>query len=284
MDRERARKHVTSVVRKSRTTFYWAMRVLPADQRNAMYAVYAFCREVDDIADLPGDKNEKLSGLDHWRQEIESVYLGNPNRPISIALLEPIRKYHLRKETFLSLIEGMEKDSAGQVRMPTFSDLESYCNCVACSVGRLSNQIFGVQISMVEPLAFSLGQALQLTNILRDLYEDAEKDRLYIPLDMLSKFHIPITEPKKIIGHPNFPSLCSNFTKITKSRYQEAMNLLAKCEVRKIRPAIIMMQNYQYLLEKLIKRGWRQLDEPVFLTNYEKVEILFRYMIKNFSI
>jgi len=280
MDKELALKHVTSVVRKSRTTFYWAMRFLPTEQRNAMYAVYAFCREIDDIADLPGKKNEKLGRLTQWREEIESVYSGSPKTPTSIALFEPIKKFHLSKSTFLSLIDGMEKDSEGQVRMLTFSDLESYCNCVACSVGRLSNQVFGVENSLVEPLAFSLGQALQLTNVLRDLYEDAERDRLYIPLDMISKFGIPIREPKRIIEHPNFPALCSEFIKTTKSRYQEATNLLAKCEVRKIRPAIIMMKNYQYLLEKLIKRGWLRLEEPVSLKNNEKIGILVRNMIK----
>jgi len=280
MDKELALKHVTSVVRKSRTTFYWAMRFLPTEQRNAMYAVYAFCREIDDIADLPGKKNEKLGRLTQWREEIESVYSGSPKTPTSIALFEPIKKFHLSKSTFLSLIDGMEKDSEGQVRMLTFSDLESYCNCVACSVGRLSNQVFGVENSLVEPLAFSLGQALQLTNVLRDLYEDAERDRLYIPLDMISKFGIPIREPKRIIEHPNFPALCSEFIKTTKSRYQEATNLLAKCEVRKIRPAIIMMKNYQFLLEKLIQRGWLRLEEPVSLKNNEKIGILVRNMIK----
>ena len=92
MDKELALKHVTSVVRKSRTTFYWAMRFLPTEQRNAMYAVYAFCREIDDIADLPGKKNEKLGRLTQWREEIESVYSGSPKTPTSIALFEPIKK------------------------------------------------------------------------------------------------------------------------------------------------------------------------------------------------
>jgi phytoene synthase len=277
MQNQQAIDYVTSVVRKSGTSFYWAMRLLPRRKREAMYAVYAFCREVDDIADDPGSPSDKMTRLANWRVEIERLYSGRPTMPVSLALVEPTKNFGLKKETFLAVIEGMEIDSAERVRMSTIGALEDYCDRVACAVGRLSNRIFGIDDAEGEAVAVSLGQALQLTNILRDLSEDAALDRLYVPNDMLAAHDIPGGDPKRALQHPRFGALCEELAAIADQRFRDATKAISTGNSRLLRPANLMLQNYQRVLRKLIKRGWDRLEEPVSLGKLEKVWILLRY-------
>ena len=279
MKTEQALEHVTAIVRESGTSFYWAMRMLPPHKRDAMYAVYAFCREVDDIADDPGEQTDKLSRLADWRVEVERLFAGHPQFPVMYALIDPVEQFGLRKEDFLAVIEGMEIDSSAAVRMPTVPALEDYCDRVACAVGRLSNRIFGVVDELGEPVAVSLGQALQLTNILRDIDEDAGIDRLYVPNDMLAAYDIPPAEVTLVIRHPRFPEICAELAAIARRRYQDAERALAECDRRTMRPAIMMMQNYRRILDKLVERGWSRLDEPVSLSKAQKLWLLMRYAL-----
>ncbi|MBO38412.1 MAG: squalene synthase HpnD [Rhodospirillaceae bacterium] len=273
-----ALEHVTAIVRNSGTSFYWAMRILPAQKRNAIYAVYAFCREVDDIADNPGTEQEKLQKLEDWRAEIERLFSGKPQLSTSIALMDPIKQFSLCKKSFLAVIEGVENDALASVRMPTFLALEKYCDHVACAVGRLSNQIFGIDKAVGEPVAEALGQALQLTNILRDLYEDAKIDRLYVPTEMLSEYNIPSVDARLAITHPSFPKVCDELASIARIRYQDAEQALDQCDRKTMLPAIMMMQNYQLIFNKLLKRGWTRLKKPVSLHKGQKLWLLMRYM------
>jgi phytoene synthase len=279
MKTEQALEHVTAIVRKSGSSFYWAMRMLPSHKRDAMYAVYAFCREVDDIADDPGEQTDKLNRLADWRVEVERLFAGRPQFPVMHALIDPVEQFGLRKEDFLAVIEGMEIDSSSAVRMPTVPALEDYCDRVACAVGRLSNRVFGVVDELGEPVAVSLGQALQLTNILRDIDEDAGIDRLYVPNDMLSAYDIPPADVKLVIRHPRFPEICEELAAIARRRYQDAERALTACDRRTMRPAIMMMQNYRRILEKLVARGWSRLDEPVSLSKGQKLWLLMRYAL-----
>ncbi len=277
MKREQALEHVASVVRASGTSFYWAMRMLPRRKRDAMYAVYAFCREVDDIADDPGKQSDKLTRLGGWRVEIERLFNGRPQHPVSLALADPVEAFGLPKHAFLAVIEGMEIDSADSVRMPSVAALEAYCDRVACAVGRLSNRVFGIDDERGEPVATALGQALQLTNILRDLAEDAEIDRLYVPNDMLRRYDIPPNSAARAIRHPRFPELCDELAAIAHRRYLEASAALAACDRRTMRPAIMMMENYSRILDRLVKRGWKTPEKPVSLGKLQKLWILLRY-------
>ena len=277
MQNQQAIDYATNVVRASGTSFYWAMRLLPKQKREAMYAVYAFCREVDDIADDPGSPAEKLDRLADWRVEIERLFSGRPTNPVSLALAGPAEQFGMRKETFLAVIEGMEIDSADRVRMITIGALEDYCDRVASAVGRLSNRVFGIDDAPGEPVAVSLGQALQLTNILRDLSEDAARDRLYVPNDMLMAYDIPWADARRTLSHPRFGEVCHELATIAEQRYDEAKLALAACDRRKMRPANLMLHNYQRVLGRLIRRGWKNLDEPVSLGKGQKVWILFRY-------
>lgn len=262
--------YIKSVVKASGTSFYWAMRILPPKKRNAIFAVYAFCREVDDIADSRAENIDKLRLLADWRAEIDKLFAGCPELPVSRALSVPIKQFGLRKETFLEVIEGMEFDASSSVRVPTILALEEYCDLVACAVGRLANQIFEIEKPLGEPVAVALGQALQLTNILRDLNEDAKINRMYVPKEMLSAYGITDPDTESIINHPKFPKICSELASIARQRFIDAEMAISCCDRKKIIPAIMMMKNYSRILDKLVKRGWRRLSEPVSLSKIQK--------------
>ena len=173
--------HVRRVVTRSGTSFLWGMKVLPAERRHAMYAIYAFCREVDDVADEPGETTAKKRGLADWREEIARLYAGKPQWLTTRALLQPVRRFDLPREEFLAVIDGVETDAAPTVRMQTLDDLLNYCRKVAGAVGMLSIHAFGVPRDPGYQIAETLGNAVQLTNILRDVKEDAAMETPVCP-------------------------------------------------------------------------------------------------------
>ncbi len=268
--------HVRAVVADSGTSFFWAMRLLPEPRRDAMFAIYAFCREVDDIADDPAPMAEKSAGLAGWRDEIARLYAGRPTYPTGRALLGPVNAYCLRQEDFLALVEGMEMDAA-DIRAPTMEDLELYCDRVACAVGRLSVRAFGATEARAEDVAFALGQALQLTNILRDIEEDAERGRLYLPRELLEANGIAATDLAEVLRHPALPAVCDALAEIAERRYAEAQAALADCARRPMRPARVMLEVYRRTLARLRARGWTRLEEPVSLPKAEKLWIALRH-------
>lgn len=272
-----AKAYVNGVVRRSGTSFFWAMRVLPPFKRNAMFAIYAFCREVDDIADGPGDPADKLLRLKDWREEIERLFRGEPRLPVTRVLAETVGQFGLRKETFIAVIEGMEMDAAAKLRIADMAELELYCDRVACAVGRLSNRIFGVDDEAGEPIAMALGQALQLTNILRDLSEDAALDRLYLPGDLLRAHGIPDDDVRLVLAHSALPEVCGEIARIAERRFTEAEAALSACDRDTMRPAIMMMQVYRRIFDGLRRRGWRQFDRRVGLSGIQKFWVLVRY-------
>lgn len=272
-----AKAYVADVVERSGSSFASAMRILPPEKRDGMYAVYAFCREVDDIADAPGPAPAKLAKLAEWRAEIDRLFQGRPETPTGRALLGPVRTFGLRREVFLAVIAGMEIDSAEKLRLPDMAALEAYCDKVACAVGRLSNPVFGVEDGLGEPVAVALGHALQLTNILRDLAEDAALNRLYLPHDLLMQFDIPDDDAVAALSHRRFPEACDVLATLAARRFAEAEKALARCDRRTMRPAIMMMAVYRAILRKLRQRGWRKLDQPVGLGIAEKLWIFLRY-------
>ncbi len=272
-----AMDHVRSLVRRSGTSFFWAMRTLPETKRNAMYAVYAFCREVDDIADDPGEEADKRARLDQWRDEVERIYAGRPRLPVSHALTGAVARFGLRKEDFLSIIDGMEMDAAQNVRIADMEELNLYCDRVACAVGRLSVRVFGVDRVKGDRVAHSLGRALQLTNILRDLHEDAQRNRLYLPGELLRAHGVTGSDAAAILTHPALPDVCAEMAEMARRRFDEAVSAMAACDRSKMRPAIVMMEVYRRVFRLLLRRGWRRLGEPVRLSRTEKLWIAFRH-------
>lgn len=274
-----AEAHVYSVVRRSGSSFYTAMRILPQEKRRAMYAIYAFCREVDDIADEPGDLGDKLIRLGRWRGEIERLYGGRARHPIAVALEGPIERYDLRKEDFRAMIDGMEMDAHPTLRIADMPELILYCDRVAGAVGRLSNRVFGLDAVRSDSLADSLGQALQLTNILRDIHEDIGRGRLYLPADLLRSYDIVADNLEDVVTHPAFNSACDMLAAIAENKFNESRAILATCDRSQMRAATVMMEVYRRIFERLTARGWHRIAEPVSLSKMEKVWVLFRYGI-----
>jgi phytoene synthase len=270
--------YVEQVVRQSGSSFYWAMRFLPLEKRQAMFAVYAFCRQVDDIADEPGQIAAKQQALGGWRQEIERLYDGMAEWPVAAALLRPVERFDLRKEDFLAVIDGMEMDAAHSIRIADMEELHRYCDRVACAVGRLSVRIFGVPQPTGDALASALGQALQLTNILRDLKEDARRDRLYLPAALLRSRGVAVgSDAEAVLRHSAIIGACEQLSGLAARRFEEAASLSAVCDRRQIRPAVIMMEVYRRTLERLNGRGWGRWAEPASVSSAEKLWVALRY-------
>jgi phytoene synthase len=270
---------VEAVVRRSGTSFYWGMRVLPPERRRAMYAIYAFCREVDDIADGSLPAPAKAARLDAWADEIERLFQGRPTEPIARALSGPVAAFALAKRDFLAVIEGMRMDAAERLRFPDMATLTRYCDCVACAVGRLSNPVFGIEQVLGDPLAKALGEALQLTNILRDLDEDAALDRLYLPADLLARHGIRAGNPADVLAHPALAAVCAEIAALARARFDEARRILARIGARERKAAVLMMEAYWRTYRRLVARGFAPPRRPVAQPGWEKAWIVLRHGI-----
>ena len=271
--------HVKRVVARSGTSFLWGMRVLPAERRHAMYAIYAFCREVDDIADEPGEESDKRQALAAWREEVDRLYAGRPRWPTTRALERPVRRYDLPREEFLAIIDGMEIDAAPVVRMRGLSELLDYCRMVAGSVGLLSVHTFGVPMHPGPRIAELLGNALQLTNILRDLEEDAALQRLYVPQELLDRHGVTERSPGRVFTQPGFAGVCAELCGLARGYYAEADRLLKDFGWRKMRPAVLMMAVYCETLDRLERRGWTRIGAPIRLSRTRKIWLGLQYGI-----
>ena len=269
--------HVYEVVEASGSSFISGMKVLPKDRRDAMFAIYSFCREIDDIADDPLPYLEKKNQLIAWREEIEFLYQGKPTKPTAKALLIPIKKYQLRKDDFVALIDGMDMDARDDFRAPTMENLKLYCARVAGAVGLLSVRVFGEKNPARDDVARSLGLALQLTNILRDVHEDACRGRLYLPLELLKKHGVHIENPKSVLSHPAIDLICNDLADIAENSFTDAILAMAHCSRKTMRPAVVMMHGYSAILKKLRARGWSKTTEPVVLSKLHKLWIALRY-------
>jgi squalene synthase HpnD len=227
--------------RAAGSSLFWAMQLLPYQRREAMYALYAFCREVDDIAD--GDATRAL------------IYAGRPQHAVTRALGEAVRLYGLKCHDFLAIIDGMEIDVRTDIRAPTLMELDLYCERVAVAVGRLSVRIFGEEAPAGERVAAELGRALLLTNILRDLAEDARRHRLYLPREVLQAHGIHATTPSWVFAQPALPDVCRDVATLAERHYSAAVEAIAACPRGAMRPAAVMLHIYRALLRELLARA-----------------------------
>ena len=213
---------VETIVRAAGTSFYRGMRVLPPDRRHAMYAIYAFCRVVDDIADdedVP--LSERIPRLADWRTRIADLYRGVTDGPITRVLAEAARRYALRQADFVAVIDGMQMDAETPIVAPDLALLDLYCDRVAAAVGRLSVRAFGDASPAADRVAHALGRALQLTNILRDVQEDAERGRLYLPREYLDAADVP-HDPAAAIAAPRLPEVCARVAVLAHDQFSAA--------------------------------------------------------------
>jgi len=247
----------SAVAERSGSTFYWPMRLLPASKRAAMFAIYAFCRRIDDIADEPGDPVEKRAALDSWRREIRSLYAGGaPTGPLAAALKGAIDRYGLPRGELEALIDGMAMDVGPGLRAPELATLRVYCRRVAGAVGLLAIRVFDRADPANEAFALALGEALQLTNILRDLTEDAALGRMYLPHELLLAAGIGVSAPDMVLAHPGLPQACEALADLAETRFAEARRAIAGKPGGPLWAATAMMVLYHRLLRRLRARGW----------------------------
>ena len=272
------REAVRQKVEAAGTSFYWAMRLLPSDRRHGMYAVYAFCREVDDIADdLDAPPEEKKRALATWHDEVDAIYAGRPRHLVAHALAEPAARYAMRRQDFHAVIDGMEMDAAEDIRAPDLATLDLYCGRVAAAVGHLSVHVFGEASADAHAVADSLGRALQLTNILRDLDEDAQRGRLYLPREILERHGIRGSEPTEVLRHPALPAVCRDLAAIAEMHFYEAERAMARCSRRAMRPAAVMGAFYRAMLDALLRSEWRDPTQRVGLSKPQKLWLVLRH-------
>ena len=237
------------------SSFYLGMRILPQAQREAMYAVYDFCRAVDDVADAPGPREERKAALEEWRDDVASLFEGKAPRNLA-NLSRFVGPYGLRRVDLDAVIDGMEMDVDHDIQAPDWSSLDLYCDRVASAVGRMSARIFGLQDGEADLLAHHLGRALQLTNILRDLDEDAGIGRLYLPREELEHAGIAPGRPETILAHPRLGEACLAVAARARTHFAEADRVMARQPRKLVRAPRLMEAAYRSILDRLVRRGF----------------------------
>ncbi|MFO1091652.1 MAG: presqualene diphosphate synthase HpnD [Hyphomicrobiales bacterium] len=273
---------IAAQVKAASTSFYWAMRLLPRERREAIFAVYAFCRAVDDIADDEPDPARRDAGLDAWRREIDALYAGDPRNPITRALKPGLKAFGLRRADFLAIIDGMEMDADGPIVAPDMKTLDLYCDRVASAVGRLCVCIFGDASIHGMAVAEHLGRALQLTNIARDVDEDARIGRVYLPRELLEKHGIPARPPEGIMRHSAYPALWREFAGMAQERFRLADEALSVCGRATMRPARIMMEVYRLNLKRLMALPDSAIADPAVSKRLVGKREMLAVALKNF--
>ncbi|MCR6632064.1 MAG: squalene/phytoene synthase family protein [Magnetospirillum sp.] len=276
LPRRRACRIMARIARMSgRSSFYWAMRLLPRPRREAMFALYGYCRMLDDIADGPGSVEERRARLAVVRGAVAALFeTGVALEPTLATLAPAIRLYDLPRAELEALIDGMESDVNGPLTAPRLTELRLYCRRVAGSVGLLAVRIFGRPEA--GDLAVTLGEALQLTNILRDVAEDARLGRLYLPAEALHAAGMVVHTPQAVLPHPALPAACAMVAELAQEDFQRAEAELARLGRARLFPAMVMMATYRRLLSRLIQDRWRRPEQPPRLGPLARLWIALR--------
>jgi phytoene synthase len=277
---QEAIEDVKARVNKSRSSFHAGMSILPKERREAMYALYAFCREVDDIADDGATLEVRKSGLQEWRERIAALFKGNPSDTITSALLPAVIKFNLFERDFFSIIDGMEMDAGDPICAPSAATFDLYCDRVASAVGRVSIRIFGDAGPAALDVAYHLGRGLQKTNILRDLAEDAERGRLYLPEELLAKHGVTSRTPAEVLKDKNLPAACRELASEAREHFARADAAMALCKPGAMRPAKIMRAYYGAVFDKLVANNWCDVSTRITLPKWQKLWIVLRNLVK----
>jgi presqualene diphosphate synthase len=260
----------------SGSSFYAAMRILPREQREAMFQIYSFCRKVDDIADSDGPREERLAALQQWRDDIDALYQGRPPERLA-DYVASVKRFDLQRVDFLAIVDGMEMDVPRDIRAPDLATLDLYCDRVASAVGRLSVRVFGLPEHDGILLAHHLGRALQLTNILRDIDEDAALGRLYLPRECLLHAGITGDDPAKVAADRVLPKACTALVARASAHFEKADEVMAHNRRRAVRAPRIMSKYYHTILDLLVARGFASPRAPVRVDKWTRLAIVLRY-------
>jgi phytoene synthase len=264
---------------QSGSSFYYSFLFLPPARRRAITALYAFCREVDDIVDECADINTARTKLAWWHSEVTALYAGHARHPVAQALASVATAFNLRQARLHEIIDGMEMDLT-QRRYADFAALKLYCFRVASVVGLLSAEIFGYADTRTLAYAENLGMAFQLTNIVRDVGEDARRDRIYLPLDELARFNVPVADIMQARAGNGFQALMEFQVERALGYYRDAFAALPACDRKAQRPGLVMAAIYQTLLAEIRADGMPVLTQRIALTPVRKLWIAWRTWIK----
>ena len=264
---------------KSGSSFYYSFLFLPPERRRAITALYAFCREVDDIVDNVGDAGVARTKLAWWRAEIAQAYAGTPSHKVTQALQPALREYALPAERFMEIVDGMQMDLE-QSRYLDFEALALYCHRVAGAVGLLAAPIFGLTDPRTLEYADRLGIALQLTNIIRDIGEDARRGRIYLPQTELQQFGVTPTSILRAEYTPGFSALMRHQIERAQQTYDAALAALPDADRRAQRPGLIMAAIYRTLLDVIAREDGRVLHQRIALTPLRKFWIAWKTWVR----
>jgi len=261
----------------SGSSFYIAMRLMPEEERDAMFAIYAFCRKVDDIADDGvGTRSQRHAKLEQWRADLHGLYAGTISQQVRF-LAPAIAKYGLRLDDFLAVLGGMDMDVAEDIVAPDLATLDLYCDRVASAVGRLSIKVFGMEEGPGFELAHHLGRALQLTNILRDVDEDAEIGRLYLPREYLEAMNCCRSlDPAAIIDRPEIDAVCRKVAVLAHHHYDEAQRILSARPKGRIKTPRLMGAVYSEILRASEAQGFAPPRRRVSLPKSRLLSLVLR--------
>lgn len=259
----------------SGSSFYYAFLFLPPERRRAITALYAYCREVDDIVDEVSDPAVAQAKLAWWVQEIDRMFTGTPEHPVARALAPHLGSFGLTRVRLLQIIEGMQMDLQ-QTRYLDYASLQRYCHLVAGVVGELSAGIFGATVDATLAYARGLGQSLQLVNILRDVGEDARRGRIYLPIDDMQRFDVKAADLLNGRYVEGFVPLMRFEAERARTLYRDALALLPAADRRAQRPGLIMGAIYLSLLAELEHAGFQVLHQRIALTPLRKLWIAWR--------
>ena len=256
----------------SGSSFYYSFMFLPPDKRRAITALYAFCREVDDVVDECSDQNVARTTLSWWRNQVADIYTGKPQHPVAQALVPVVKQFNLAQEHLREIIDGMEMDLQHQ-SYPDFKTLQLYCYRVASVVGLLSAEIFGYTDRRTLKYAHDLGIAFQLTNIIRDVGEDARRGRIYLPLDELQQFGVSPNDILNARESAGFQKLMQFQVERAQHFYQQALEQLPVADRKAQRTGLIMAAIYRATLDEIVASGCHVLKERISLTPLRKLWI-----------
>lgn len=274
--------NIKQIVKKSGTSFFWSMRFLPTARRNAMYTIYAFCRHIDDIVDGDAPVAEKMDLLNAWREEMDNIFDKKvPTTEIGRKIYKNCMRFKLPKEEFLRLIDSIGMDVPNPVQAPDLNKFYRYCRGVAGVPGSLTLRILGCKDEkLINDLATSLGNALQITNILRDVKEDALNNRLYIPKEYLEKAQITATDPMTVVVDKNLVIAREELARQAKANYDKADKMIPLLDKKISRHVRMIESIYRRYFDMMENRGWEVISPKPALGKFKKLSLALRAYFK----
>ena len=274
-------------IRLREDPLFWATQLLPAPRTRALYALHAFCREIEAIAHSEASASLKQALLSGWRSEIALLYEGRPRHALARSLMGPVRLYGLRCNDFLRIIDGWETDSRAGRQAPSLPELDFHCSQTAGGIGLLAMGILGLETPAAERIAAELGRAVRLTELLRDLSADAARNRLYLPHELLAAHGLLSDSPRSVLTHPALANVCGELATLAEEHYAAAAKAIAASRSPGARVAALILATYRAILQEVRARGWKHLEKPIRLSAGRKARLALGYAlatVKSFGI